>query len=284
MNSLAYLTCFTVFLGFSLCSLSSCKQKYSFTKENTSNTKGFFVNGNRNISQLPHYPSAFRAAQIFSQEHNDPEIIAKIDEESRRIWREIHKNLKIVTSYIPVSTYGSLMHPKSAALTLKIYRPYPIWINGYERSFNIDTGLYLKNGSRRRTSQDGPENRAVLNLVKAPGRRCNAIGLEMTEEDFVTARKREGIYSLYPVEICSYPEGSPCGIAYAWIADESVCSKDVFPIKGYYSLVWESVSSPEFKNTFGDSFSEDYLRSTFLANGISILCIHESYKQFAPQP
>ncbi|WP_100933946.1 gamma-glutamylcyclotransferase family protein [Candidatus Chlamydia corallus] len=273
-----------IFLGLGILFLSSCNQKLSLTYHNSSKSEEFFVGGNRSISQLPHYSSAFRAAQVFSQEHNDPHIIAKTDEESRRIWREIHKNLKIKGSYIPISTYGSLMHPKSAALTLKTYRPSPIWINGYERSFNIDTGKYLKNGSRRRTPQDGPENRAVLNLIKSPGQRCNAVGLEMTEEDFIVARKREGIYSLYPVEVCSYPEGSPCGIAYAWIADASIYSKEILPIKGYYSLVWESVSSPDSLNTFGDAFGEDYLRSTFLANGTSILCVHESYKKISPQP
>nr|CRI42304.1 Putative lipoprotein [Chlamydia pneumoniae] len=274
----------SVCLGLRLGSLSSCNQKPYWNYHNTSTSEEFFVHGNKSVSQLPHYPSAFRTTQIFSEEHNNPYVVAKTDEESRKIWREIHKNLKIKGSYIPISTYGSLMHPKSAALTLKTYRPHPIWINGYERSFNIDTGKYLKNGSRRRTSHDGPKNRAVLNLIKSSGRRCNAIGLEMTEEDFVIARRREGVYSLYPVEVCSYPQGNPCGIAYAWIADESACSKEVLPVKGYYSLVWESVSSSDSLNAFGDSFAEDYLRSTFLANGTSILCVHESYKKVPPQP
>ncbi|WP_201456967.1 gamma-glutamylcyclotransferase family protein [Chlamydia sp. 17-3921] len=226
------------------------------------------------LSCLPSYPAPIDEIEKLSLE-SDPDFIEKINKESHVIWKEIHENLKLQGDTVPIAVYGSLMSPSSAAHTLANFKTMPVWLYGYTRFFNLDQGFWRKSFH----SINGARNRGVLSLVKDQTKRCNAIILEMSEEDFVAARKREECYRLVPVKVCSYPYEESCSLAYVFVAEEVFCSKDILPLKEYYYLVWSAVSSTEAKEAYGKDFAKDFLETSFLANGDSVLCIHSEYQE-----
>ncbi|MEF9497076.1 gamma-glutamylcyclotransferase family protein [Chlamydia sp. 04-14] len=230
------------------------------------------------ISDFSSYPVAYTPAQCLAKENTDPKVIEKVNEESRKIWREIHAKMHLTTPYIPMFVYGSLMNPVSAKNTLEEYRPHAVWLHNYVRTFDLDVDLL--GGSTRLTEADGPQNRGFLNLKHAPGKSCNGIVLAIGEDDFVACRRREGVYEFVPVLVSDYGSSNKCShsVAFAWIAGPQACSSDVLPVKGYYSMIWFAVASDDVKEDFGDNFAQDYLDTTFLANGESIKTVHEEYK------
>ncbi len=254
--------------------LSGCSQP-TFTKD-ASVDQVFCIN--LPISDFSSYPAAYTPAQCLAKENKDPKVIARVDEESRRIWREIHAKMNLTTPYIPMFVYGSLMNPASARNTLEEYHPYAVWLRDYVRIFNLDVDCV--GGTTRLTEADGPKNRGFLNLKRMPGKSCNGIVLGIGEDDFVSCRRREGVYEFVPVVVSDYRPTGKCNrsIAFAWIAGPQVCSSDVLPVKGYYSMIWAAVESDNVKKNFGENFAQDYLDTTFLSNEQSIKTIHEEYK------
>ncbi|WP_348662615.1 gamma-glutamylcyclotransferase [Chlamydia vaughanii] len=229
------------------------------------------------VSELSCYSSAYTVSQLLSKECLNLRVKEEADNRSREIWREIHKKLGLTSPYIPIVAYGSLMHPISAKKTLQEYHRHAVWVHDYIRIFDFDLEAIGKVLSE--AGGDDIENRGVLNLKQETGSSCNAFVLAMGEEDFVACRNRECIYDLVPVVVSDYSSDS-CkrSVAFAWITNNHVRSKKVLPIKGYYSMVWAAVSSDSVKECYGERFSEDYLRTTFLANGESITTIHKEYQ------
>ncbi|BAE81198.1 hypothetical protein [Chlamydia felis Fe/C-56] len=230
------------------------------------------------ISEFSSYSAAYTPAQCLSKENKNPKVIEKVDQESLKIWKEIHEKMHLTTPYVPIVVYGSLMNPISAKNTLQEYHSHAVWIHDYVRVFNLDTRLF--GGSSRVTDVDGEDNRGALNLNFSQGESCNGIVLAISEDDFVSCRRREGVYNCVPVVISDYVSSGQChrSVAYAWVAGDQVCSNYVLPLKSYYSMIWEGITADSVRESFGDNFSQEYLNTTFLADGRSIKTIHDEYK------
>ncbi|SYX09047.1 hypothetical protein C834K_0593 [Chlamydia poikilotherma] len=264
----------TCLFGCLLLVLSGCSEPVSL--KNHSVDQVFCIN--LPISDFSSYPAAYTPAQCLAKENKDPKVIERANKESRRIWREIHAKMHLTSPYIPMFVYGSFMNPISARNTLEEYHPHAVWLHDYVRIFNLD--IDLLGGCARLTEADGPKNRGFLNLKRASGKSCNGIILAIGEDDFVACRRREGVYEFVPVIVSDYTSLGKCNhsIAFAWIAGSQVCSSDILPVKGYYSMIWAAVDSDNVKEDFGDNFAQDYLDTTFLSNEQLIKTIHEEYK------
>lgn len=262
---------FSLSLGISL-SVSGCfisKTQDLITKKETQVTCDWDAS-----SCLPSYPAIIDKIDKLSLSR-DPAFIEKNAKESQKIWKEIRRNLHIQGNTIPIVAYGSLMSPRSASTTLTHFKATPVWLCGYMRSFNLDSKFWKKEFH----PINGVNNRGLLSLIQDPTQCCNAVVLEMNEEDFVAARRRESVYRLVPVKVCSYLSEESCNFAYVFVAEEVFCSKDILPLKEYYYLVWSAVSSDESKNLYGENFAQDFLNTSFLANGNSVLQIHSEYQK-----
>ncbi len=258
-----------IFLVVSGCSFSSTQDLTTKTKRGTR----VACNGDESCC-LPSYPAIIDEIDKLAL-RKDSVFIEKNTKESRKIWREIHRNLHMQGDTIPIVAYGSLMSPRSASSTLTHFKATPVWLCGYTRSFNLDAKFWKKEFH----PINGENNRGLLSLRQNPTQRCNAIVLEMNEEDFIAARRRESAYKLIPAKVCSYPSEKSCNFAYVFVAEDIFCSKDILPLKEYYYLVWSAVSSDEAKNLYGENFAEDFLNTSFLANGNSVLQVHSEYQK-----
>ncbi|EPP35292.1 hypothetical protein CP10139811_0194 [Chlamydia ibidis] len=211
---------------------------------------------------LAPYPPAYTVSQIMSKECENPIIVSKTEKESRAIWKEIQSHLNPESSYIPMIAYGSLMNLESAKKTISDYIIVDyVWVHDYQRVFNLDYAIFFQ-------KCDFPES-AVLNIRPSIGSRCNSVLLFINEDDFVACRQREKIYWLVPVNISPYPVGTKQYTAFAWVAFDAL-SRDILPLRSYYQMVWDGIVG--YKD-----FAEDYLNTTFLANGQSIRDIHQAY-------
>ena len=227
--------------------------------------------------------AAYTFEQVLTKANRDPEVIARVDEESKEIWKKLCSKLG-TGDHVPILAYGSLMNPASLKKTITslVKDPSPVWICDYVRVFNYS--IETIGSLNRVTELDGPLNRAVLNLAYAPGSCCTALVLCLNEEDFLSCRRREGVYDLVPVKVRPYLIQDSCvsfpEVAYAWIVRrEEGCSRPVLPIKGYYSMIWDAVSSEATVTAFGEKFPQDYLDTTFLFDGRSVRVIHDEYKK-----
>ncbi|SGA01402.1 gamma-glutamylcyclotransferase family protein [Chlamydia abortus] len=263
-------------LGCVLLILTGCSQ--SISSKNSTDTLEQVFCIQFPVSDFLSYPAAYLPSQYLSKEYLDPKVSESVDNESRRIWKEIHTKMQLTTPYIPIVVYGSLMNPISAQHTLQEYYPHAVWLHNYVRVYNLDIRLF--ESSFRVTDADGEDNHGALNLKYAPGKRCNGIVLALGEDDFVACRRREGVYDCIPVVVSDYISSGQCkhSVAYAWIAGDQVCTQHVLPVKGYYSMIWDGITSDNVRESFGEHFSEDYLETTFLADGRSVKTIHDEYK------
>ncbi|AFS25259.1 putative lipo domain protein [Chlamydia psittaci M56] len=109
-------------LGCVLLILTGCSQSIS-SKNSTDMLEQVFCI-KLPVSDFLSYPAAYLPSQYLSKENIDPKVIERVDNESRKIWKEIHTKMQLTTPYIPIVVYGSLMNPISAQNTLQEYHPH----------------------------------------------------------------------------------------------------------------------------------------------------------------
>lgn len=229
--------------------------------------------------ELPSFPYNPLSKRAFGD--SAPDVDARLRaqellaEESRSIFRAACEALG--TEELPIVGYGSLINPQSAARTLSsqscIERGCGVWVYGYRRIFDFVWPFRCQ----RTTSLDGSKAVASLNIrPAAPSERFNGVLYWISEDDFVALRAREAAYDLVPVRGLVHAEHPYPFRAYAWsVSERSFLRHDVTPRPAYYPIMWEAVSDPRCERLLGTRAADDYLDSTYLANGRSIREVHQ---------
>ncbi|WP_194843786.1 hypothetical protein [Candidatus Clavichlamydia salmonicola] len=157
--------------------------------------------------------------------------------------------------------------PLSPGRAIKIY--------GFKRLFNCQNSFFYYS-----SHQPDSSNVGILNICPAQKDDfLTAVVYKVNQEDFLHLRQAYPGYNLVPVVAQEYNQPThPFFICYTWEADPLYINDSILPSRHAYSLIWQLLDSPEYIKKYGLPFSKDYLNTTFLADGHSVMEIHEEYK------
>jgi hypothetical protein len=180
---------------------------------------------------------------------------------------------------LPLFSYGSLVDPASASLTLSkqaLKTRRPALAFGVIRAFDRD--ITVKPDSKWGTPCH-QEARGMLNIQPSPylEQFINGVLLDVPLKDIDALLKREIGYDLIPVVIADWQSmlDGKLNFDYAYILhaqrDSVYVNTAIFPRPGYYELTRNAATQ------YGPLFSLLWLNTTFMADGHTPIAVWEQW-------
>lgn len=194
--------------------------------------------------------------------------------DSGTVWGDIQSALGSFghTDVIPVVLYDDLMNPSTLSGVVEASWTTVVDVRNAIRTFN-----YL-NRSTKTSKEASDKNCADLNVVllgnQSSNSRVSAIFCGVSRAAFSALCQHYPHHSLLPVLVSkttsTNEEVYSCGYIFSVTDPNYISSPGDLPSTQRFKKIWNDVSSTTTVNAYGEKFIDDFIQTTFSANGDSI--------------
>jgi hypothetical protein len=185
-------------------------------------------------------------------------------------YEEYCTSAKTCNTPLYIVGYGTLLYADSVGDTIgsaaktKVY--HPVIIYGFKRLFNLLPSHYKPSFKISKM----PLEKAAANIIASGESKFNGLAFEVSEAELADIDKRERSYKRIETIMYDFKSGEPKGTAFVYSADEqkAILSDDPSYLPDWEDISWARTGAYRH----GKEFGKMYDRTTFLADGSTLVC------------
>ncbi|VVT42835.1 hypothetical protein BOKEGFJH_00351 [Chlamydia avium] len=193
--------------------------------------------------------------------------------DSNSVWLEIQECSSFNhTNVVPIVLYDNLMNPEVRATVIGSAWAVPVDIQSAIRVFNS------RNKSERSSEKVLNENCADINVIlleSDPNHTSHVSGIlcGVNQKEFTILCERFPHHSLLPTLVSKSENDTTvysCGYVFSVTDPNFISLPGDQPSAERFLEIWAAIDSDIVQNAYGQKFIDDFVQTTFLANGDSI--------------